>query len=173
MKRIAVLLAFTLALCLPLTAHADEASRRAKAEEMVQLLHMDTLMKQLMDGMRQQVSTTTQQLAGKTLTPQDQARLDEFQQKLYAMIDAQIGWKAIEPDILDLYAETFTDDELDGILAFYKSPAGISMVQKLPGLTTQAMQLTQSRMATLQPQVKQMIADFARESAPRASPKAQ
>jgi hypothetical protein len=167
MKRSAIFLVFLLTL--PLTARADEASRRAKAEEMVSLLHMDTLMKQFMDTIRQQASANAQQLAGKSLTPENQAKLDDFQNKMFAVIESQIGWKVLEPDILDLYAKTFTDEELDGILAFYKSPAGISMVEKLPGLTTQAMQLTQSRMAALQPQLRQMIVDFSHETAPKAS----
>ena len=172
MKRSALFLALAFCLTLPLAARADEASRRAKAEEMVTLLHMDTLMKQMMDAMEKQVSTSVRQMApGNNLTPQQQAKLDEYNKKVFALIESQMGWKAIEPDILDLYAKTFTDEELDGILAFYKSPAGISMVEKLPGLTTQAMQLTQSRMVALQPQLKQMLVDFAKQSnTPPASP---
>jgi hypothetical protein len=48
MKRLPVL--FALFLILPLAAHADEASRRVKAKEMVSLLHIDTLMQQMMDN---------------------------------------------------------------------------------------------------------------------------
>jgi hypothetical protein len=48
MKRIVLLLA--LVVCLPLRGHADETSRRAKAHEMLALLHMDRLMDQMMNG---------------------------------------------------------------------------------------------------------------------------
>jgi hypothetical protein len=160
MKRIALLAA----LVLPLTAHADEASRRVKAQEMVTLVHVDTLMKQVMDNMEQQIITMARQNAGKDIPPAQQARLDAFQHKVFALIEDQVSWKALGPDILDLYAKTFTDDELDGIIAFYKSPAGISMVEKLPGLSAQAMQISQSRVQAIMPQVQQMIVDFAKES---------
>jgi hypothetical protein len=168
MKRSAVLLVVLL-LTLSLTARADEASRRAKAQEMVTLLHMDTLMKQMMDNVHQQAAAAAQQRASKSMTPQEKAKLDDFQNRMFALIESQMGWKSLEPDILDLYAKTFTDEDLDGMLAFYKSPAGISMVQKLPGLMTQAMQLTQSRIVALQPQLKQMISDFSSETAPKES----
>jgi uncharacterized protein len=52
MKRIVLFLG--LVVCLPLTAHADDASRHAKAQEMLTLLHMDRLMDQLTNGMMEQ-----------------------------------------------------------------------------------------------------------------------
>ena len=135
MKRLGLLLCFLL--CLPLTARADEASRRVKAQEMVALLHMDTLMQQMMDIMQKQMSTNLRQLCAcdKTETQQQQALLDDFTKKAFTLVESRMGWKAIEPEILDLYARTFTDEELDGMLAFYKSPAGISMIAKMPSIT--------------------------------------
>jgi uncharacterized protein len=162
MKRIALLL--TLFLCLPPTVHADEASRRAKAQEMLTLLHMDRLMNQLMNTALQQTSAITKQLGGKTVKPEDQARIDEFQKKVFQLVESQMGWKALEPDYVDIYAKNFTDEQLDAILAFYKSPTGVALVEKLPTLTAQGMQIAQAKMATLQPQLKQMIQDFAKSA---------
>jgi hypothetical protein len=168
MKRIALLL-LTLVLCFPHSAHADEASRRAKSKELLSLLHMDKLMAQMMDNATQQVTAMTKQMAGDNVTPADQARINDFQKKIFTLIEDQMGWSAMEPAYVDLYAKNFTEEELDGILAFYKSPAGISMVQKLPALTSQGIQLAQDRMASIQPQLRQMIDDFAK-NAPSAGP---
>jgi len=52
MNRLALLL--TLALFLPVTAHADETSRRAKAKEMVNLLHTDRGVQQISDNFMKQ-----------------------------------------------------------------------------------------------------------------------
>lgn len=160
MKRLALLLC--LVLCLPLTARADEASRRAKAQEMVTLFHMDTLMQQMMDTMQKQVAANARQMCAcdKSQTPQQQALLDDFTKNVFTLVESRMGWKAIEPNILDLYARNFTDEELDGILAFYKSPAGISMITKMPAMTTQAMQLSQSKMTELMPELQKMMLDF-------------
>jgi hypothetical protein len=166
MKRIALLLALTL--CLPLTAHADEASRRAKAKEMLTLMHMDTTMSKMMDNAMQQMSAMSKQLGGGSgsVTPEQQARLDDFQKKVFALIETQMSWKNLEPDYIELYAKNFTDEQLDGIIAFYKSPAGVAMVEKLPTLTTEGMQLAQTRMTAIQPQLMQMIQNFAKSAAP-------
>ena len=162
MKRFTLLL--VLVLCLPLTARADEASRRVKAQEMVILLHMDTLMQQMMDTMQKQMSSNLRQLCAcdKTATPQQQALLDDFTKKAFALVESRMGWKSLEPEILDLYARTFNDEELDGMLAFYKSPAGVSMITKMPTITTQAAQISQSKMSALIPEMQKMIQDFAK-----------
>jgi hypothetical protein len=160
MKRLSLLL--VLVFCLPLTARADEASRRVKAQELLTLLHMDTLSQQVMDTMQKQAAANARQLCAcdKTPTPQQQALLDDFEKKVFALVESRVGWKALEPDILDLYARTFTDEELDGIIAFYKSPAGISMVEKLPTITTQAMSISQAKVTAMMPELKQMMQDF-------------
>ena len=148
MKRIALLV---LVLSLSLTSHADEASRRAKAQEMLTLLHLDRVMDQMMTNMMEQVSTTTKQLAGTNIKPEDQAKIDGFQKRVFNLIQSQLGWTALEPEYVDIYAKNFTDEQLDSILVFYKSPTGVALVEKLPTLTAQGMQLAQSKMILLQP----------------------
>ena len=163
MKRILLLL--TIVFSLPLAAHADEASRRVKAQEMLTLLHMDRLMDQMTNGMLEQMSTMTKQLGGDNIKPVDQAKLDDFQKKVFELIQSQLGWKSLEPEYVDIYAKNFTDEQLDVILAFYKSPTGVALVEKLPTLTTQGMQIAQDRMVALQPKLKQMLDDFAKSAA--------
>ena len=153
----------------PLAAHADLASRRAKAEEMLLLFHMDRLMDQMMSGTMDQMSTMTKQLGATSIKPEDQARLDDFQKRLFQLISSQVGWKALEPDYIDLYANNFTEEQLDAILAFYKSPAGAALIDKLPTLTSQGMQIAQAKMTALQPQIKQMLDDFAKTAAAHAA----
>jgi uncharacterized protein len=160
MKRLALVLC--LIFSLPHTAHADEASRRAKAKEMITLLHMDRLMTQMMDSIMKQTSTMSKQMAGSNATPADQAKIDEFQHKIFALLDSQLGWKALEPEYITIYANNFTDEELDGIIAFYKSPAGASLVEKLPALTAEGSKISQEKLAIVLPQLKQMIEDYSK-----------
>jgi uncharacterized protein len=170
MNRLTILLA--LALCFPLAAHADEASRRAKAEQLIDLLHVDRMVTQVMNNVLQQTSAITTQRSGGTLTPETKAALDDFQKKLVDTIEPQIGWKALQPEYVRLYAEAFTDEQLDGMIAFYKSPAGTALREKMPGVNQQANQLMQSKVAALQPQVKQMFEAFQKSLPEKTSPPA-
>jgi hypothetical protein len=160
MKRFTLLL--VLVLCLPLTVRADEASRRVKAQELVTLLRLDTLMQQMMDTVQKQTSAMALQSSRSARTPQQQARLDDFNKKVFALIESRMGWQAMEPDILDLYARNFTDEELDAMLVFYKSPAGVAVIAKTPTITAQSSQMAMERMTKLMPELNQMVQDFAK-----------
>jgi len=145
---------------------ADEASKRAKAEQLFMLLRMDTMMDQLMVGVKKQVQQITESMPGADqATPEQKKQITDFQQRVMDVVNQKIGWKALEPDFINLYASTYTEEELDGIVAFYKSPIGQKMIEKTPVLTAKSTQITQQKMSELQPQLSQMVQDFMKQMA--------
>jgi hypothetical protein len=160
MKRLAFLLC--LLFCLPPTAHADAASKHAKVQEMLELLRIDRAMDQVMNMVQQQATADTNaQLTGKGASEDQKARVDAFQKQLFQFVEDQIGWKSMQNDYIDMYSQTFTEDEIDGILAFYKSPAGAALIAKTPELTSKASVLVAKKMLTLKPEIQKMVQDFA------------
>jgi hypothetical protein len=160
-----------LALSFPLTAHAaDDAAKRAKVQQMLELVHMDRMMDQMMSGIRQQVTAMTNQMVGDKATPEQKAQLEKFQQQMFDFVETRAGWKAMEPDFIELYTQTYTDEELDGIIAFYRTPAGASMIAKTPELTQKALAISQKRVIELVPELQKMTQDFAKTAAKKNPP---
>nr|WP_276510032.1 DUF2059 domain-containing protein [Niveibacterium umoris] len=62
---------------------------------------------------------------------------------------------------LDIYQKTFTQKEVDGMLSFYKSPAGQAVIKKMPQVMQASMQIMQARMSKLVPQIQQITAEGA------------
>lgn len=179
MRRFASLLLLTTSLSLPLAAHADEASHKAKAEQMILLLHLDRMVNGVMQNALQQSAALTSQHYGGHMTPAATASLNDFQKKLTDTLQPQIGWEALKPDYVRIFAETYPEDQIDSMLAFYKSPAGQALIEKLPSVEQQVGQILQKKVQALQPQVKQMFDDFQKslpantpEAAPGTSPSA-
>jgi uncharacterized protein len=56
-----------------------------------------------------------------------------------------------------VYTDTYTEEEIDGILAFYKSPAGKAFIQKMPEVMQRSMPVMMQMMSDLQPQIKTMM----------------
>ena len=167
MRRIALL---PLVLCASfLTAHADEASKRTKAQEMLGLLHTERISQQIEGNIMKQAAAMPQQLFGGEVPAAQKEKFDAFQQKLKQMTEDQISWKVLEPQYVDLYAKTYTESELDAILAFYKSPAGQSMLAKSPELSAQSVQLVQARMSVLQPELQKLAQDFVQSTKPAST----
>lgn len=158
-----VLIALTLGCS---SARADEASKRAKAEQLFALLHMDRMMDQLMAGVKSQIQQIVQTMPGSDqATPEQKKQITDFQQRVLTVVNDKLGWKALEPDFITLYASTYTEEELDGIIGFYKSPVGQKMLDKTPELMTKSTQITQQKMREVQPQLNQMVQDFMKSMA--------
>jgi len=163
------LLPLVLCTSLAVGAHADETTKRAKAQVMINLLHTERVSQQLEANIMKQVDAMPQQLFGGQVPAEHKAKFDAFEQQLKQTTDAQIGWKVLDLQYVDLYAKTYTEPELDAILTFYKSPAGQSMLTKAPELTTQSMQIVQAKMQTLQPQLQKLAQDFVQSTKPAAT----
>jgi hypothetical protein len=114
---------------------------------------------------KQATALTDAQLNGKGVPPEQKARFDAFQKQLFTFIETQLSWKSLEPDYVELYSQTFTEEEIDAMIAFYKSPAGQSMIAKTPELTQKSSVLVQKKMITLIPQMQKMVQDFASTAA--------
>src|ERR1700679_1197159 len=171
MNRLALLLVLSLPFC-SVSAHADDASHRAKAEEVMTLLHSERLVEQVSANLKKQVADAANKVIGASPTPEQSAQAADVENKAFKLIDDQIGWKTMEPGFADVYAKNFTDAELDAIIAFYKSPAGEALLVKMPQANTQVGEFGSSKMATLEPQLKQLFQDFQKSQAATPHPPA-
>ena len=174
-QRWVAVLVLTLAVA-PCAARADEASKRAKVEELVSLMHMDRMMNQMLDAVKGQTEQMMQQLPGAdSMTPGQKKIVADYQAKAMQIVIDSMGWKALEPQFVTLYAQNFTEDEIDGMVTFYKSPTGQAVLSKMPQLMSSAMQLTQSRMVDVQPKLKALMEDMVKQmdaATPKSSPPA-
>lgn len=154
---------FLLLLSLPLSsiAHADEASKRAKIEELIQLTKLDQLLSQTSSQMTARMKqSAAQQNARHAFTPEQQKAVDLYIAQVQTITQNAVSWEKIKPMVLQVYSETYTDQELDGILAFYHSPAGQALIAKSPQLMSRTMQLVNTQITEVQPQIQKANEEF-------------
>ena len=136
---------------------ADEASKIAKVEEFFRLSRFQQTMGQLMQMVRQQTDARMiEQISGSQVPPGPREDLNRYQDEIYDLLDEAMGWEAMKAEYIRAYVDAFTEEELDGIVAFYRSPAGQSLVEKTPQLMARASQVTQQRMATIAPKLQEL-----------------
>lgn len=63
---------------------------------------------------------------------QAQADMQDFQQRVFAIMNSHMAWQTMKPVYVAIYDETFTVDELRPLVAFFKSPAGQAYIDKTP-----------------------------------------
>jgi hypothetical protein len=144
-----LIVGLTLLWCASL-ARADEASKSAKAEELLQLAQGDQMMKMMEPMMKGMLAQ-----AEKDIPAEQRAKVGEMQEKIMALIAVSLS-KA-KPALVKVYTDTYSEEELDGILAFYKSPAGKALLQKMPEVMQRSMPVMMQMMGDLQPQMNAMM----------------
>ena len=177
MKSLARALLFSLALSS--FAHADDASKRTKVEELIRLTKVNDLLNQMTDQMATRMrASAAQQSASHSFTPAQEKLINEYIDQVQSITRSAVSWEKIKPTLIQVYTETYTDQELDGIITFYRSPAGQAMIAKSPQLMNKTVQLVQSQMGEVQPQLVQANQEFSRKmkelnSAPQPQPSTQ
>ena len=168
MKLIKLVLACAAFVSLPALA---EPATEATIKEVLVASHAQKLIEGMtlqFDGM---MATATQQaLQGRTPTAKQQQAITNMQGKMSALMKESLTWAKFEPMYIRLYQQTFTEEEVAGILAFYKTPAGQALIEKLPLLTQNLMKEMPIMLADISPRLRQIQAEFAVEMKAASEP---
>lgn len=141
-------------------AHAQDGGTTAKAQQLFALMHMEATYDQLMQQLLAQTQKTTVSLFPTgTMNDAQKREYAAFMARVDAAIADSFSWKVLEPEFAKLYASNFSDSELDGILAFYRSPVGQAMIAKTPALMSAASAISMQHVQALEPQLRQMMTD--------------
>lgn len=164
-------LALTPAAFAQTAATATQDAHHTKAEELIRLTHVDQITNQLTGQITARMrASAEQQNARHAFTPEQQKLVADYIDQVQTLTQGAVTFDKLKPSIVEAYASTYTDPELDGIIAFYRTPAGQAMIAKSPQLSNKTVQLVQTQMATIQPQLQQASEDFARKMRETSSP---
>jgi hypothetical protein len=145
------------------------AAQRTLAAKLLEVMQVQQTMEQQFDGMRgAQLEAMQRMMAGQATSPEAKQRMEKMHAAITDLIKKELSWTAIKAEFVDMYASTFTADELHGLIDFYESPIGRAFVAKTPELTRRAMELTTGRMQALLPRVQQLIMETMQQAAPPA-----
>jgi uncharacterized protein len=120
---------------------------------------MDALMKQAMQQVTQ----------GQPVTPEVQKQIERGQSEAMSMMKEVLDWNKLEPMYVRIYQKSFTQPEIDGLIAMYKSPAGQMLLTKMPvvlqNATAEVQQLMQPVMMRIQRLQQDVLAQIQAEKA--------
>ncbi|MBF8756162.1 MAG: DUF2059 domain-containing protein [Pseudomonas putida] len=165
MTRLRVLCAAVVLACASGQVLAATASHNAAAEKFLTLVNAD----KLGTPVYMQVQQMFAQRFAQTKAPESKKNvLDSYQAKANAALDNAIGWKKIKPKMVDMYTQTFTEQELKDLVKFYESPLGKKVLREMPRVTQQSAQLTQQSLEPAVPVVNKLLDDMTKELDPNA-----
>ena len=145
------------------TAMAAPAS-----DESIKELLAVTQAQKVLDSTRAQVDSLMNQAAqqalkGKAPTAKQQQAIAKMKSRLADLTQDEFAWNKVEPMYLRLYRESFTEEEVAGMLSFYKSAAGQAVVNKMPLLMQKIMVEIPRMLTAMAPRMKEIQKDFVAE----------
>lgn len=145
------------ALMASFTVQAAPASQDS-VEALLSVTKTEAVMDSLYSGMDQMMrQTVNQTVEGKSLSAEQQHAIDTLPEKFVAIMRKEMSWQQMKPLYVRLYRETFEQEEIDGMLAFYNSPTGTALINKTPLLMQKSLTLSQELLQSAVPRMNTAI----------------
>ncbi|MDD2830213.1 MAG: DUF2059 domain-containing protein [Sulfuricurvum sp.] len=121
--------------------------------------------RKLVDTIKEQSETMInrsiqQILVGKNPTPKQMKAIEKMKKNMLIVMQDEVSWEKLEPMYIRLYKETFSQEEIDGIIVFYKTPAGKALINKMPTLMQKTMIEVQKVSLEMMPKLQQVQQQF-------------
>jgi uncharacterized protein len=136
---------------------SDQPPSDASIHEILELTLVQKALTQLNAQTEQWVRDNVKaSLKGRTLDAQEQKIMDTELNSDLAVVEREISWEKMEPIYINIYRNTFTQKEVDDMIAFYKTPSGRSAIQKVPMVMQQTLAEVKTRMDGIMPEIRQI-----------------
>lgn len=114
---------------------------------------MDSIMQQAVDEAAQ----------GHPLSSVAQNSADRCRADLHVAIREDLSWDKMMPIYVAIYQKAFTQEEINALTAFYKTPLGQKIVVKLPEAMKNAEEQTMEAMRPMMQRIREMQQEIAQE----------
>jgi hypothetical protein len=159
------LLAFALAVLAPGLAWAEPAKPETIAEMLVVTKAqsmIESVYKNVDDMMKGALDQAMAEAPGDT--DDKRAFAESVSRKMVAIMREEMSWETMRPMYQRIYGDSFTQEELLGVLDFYKTPAGQAMIDKMPVVMQKTMAEMQQRMGPMMQRLQRAMQESVEEA---------
>lgn len=161
MKKLFITLILGTVISIP--AFAQPTSKDS-VKELLKITKSEQFLGQMSPQINNMMHSSIEKLTrGKKLTKKQELALVNYSQELGKIMQEELTWAKLEPEMIKIYAEEFTQEEVDGMIQFYKTPVGQSTIDKMPIVMQKSMQVGYKQMDAITPKIMQAAEKFAKE----------
>ncbi len=161
MKKILALVGIML---LSLSAFAETKPSDASLDELLSITDSQKLIDNMWPQMDAMLKNSAKQSLGETTLNDEQQKIsDKTQEKMATLFKEEFAYEKMKPMIIKIYKESFSQDEIDGMITFYKSKAGKAVIKKMPGVMQSTMENVQAQMSQIVPKLQKIQQDSINE----------
>jgi hypothetical protein len=153
MRKVIVAL-FCLLLAGAAPALADETHHRQLAMELMELHNAQQMVEQAAEQVKGRLLSRFAELSA---TAADPEAVEQGRDQAAALIEQEFAWDNLKADYVDMYVSFFTEEELQAIVDFTKSPAGRKLQDVTPALLMKSQAIGQQHSKKVIPEVDKII----------------
>jgi hypothetical protein len=151
---------------LPVAALAGDAERRQLAEEFLTVNKVKEQVELMYTKVEEIVIS---QIKAIDIPEEREKNLLAMEMIARDLLFKGLSWDSLKEEYLQLYTETFSEEELRGIIEFSKSPLGQKMAEKTPVLMQKSMEIGRQHAQQVMPQVQQSLQDYLKANVKQAA----
>ncbi len=129
---------------LSLTVNAGTNGQTAAAKRLLESMNMEASLNGTIDAMLQ-------------LQIQRNPAMAPYKQVMKKFFSKYMSYDSLKNDFVTIYADAFTETELNDFAAFYSTPTGKKAISKMPELSSKGAQLGASRVQAHTQELQDMI----------------
>lgn len=146
------------------TAATAEPASEASIRELLTVTQARELVDSMNTQLDEQMSTGIRIALGERKpTPKQQRAIDNMKGKMLVVMRGELAWERMEPMYIRVYRESLSEEEVAGMLAFYRTPAGQALIRKMPLMMQKIMPEIQGLMGSAIPKLEQAQREFMAE----------
>ena len=146
-----------LALLCPALYAADTPPSDASLKQLLEVAQVRKALDAVMTQMDTMMNNVFQQVtAGQKVTPEMQKIFDKARADIVAIYKQELTWEKMEPLYLRIYRKSLSQSEVDGMIAFYKTPAGQAVINKMPLILQNTMAEVSQMMGPMMQRLQRM-----------------
>jgi hypothetical protein len=135
-------------------ALAQNKTARPDIDELLTLTRVQKTSESAIEHVKSMMADVAKQT---NVSPDAAEKTKTMQDKMFTLIESEMGWNKMKTEYARVYAEVFSPDEVRGLIAFYKTPVGQAFLDKQPLLMQKTMEMAQKRMMDVMPKVQEMV----------------
>ncbi len=144
-----VLLALVVLLCFTGLAQAQSDQRLKAAENLLEAMNVKVALQKSIDAMLD-------------VQLRQRPAMRPYKDILLKFYRKYMSYESLKDDMVQIYADAFSEKELNEIAKFYRSPVGQKTIEKMPELLAKGAKLGIERVRKNLPELRSMIAKEAK-----------
>jgi uncharacterized protein len=145
----------------------------ADAAAVIDRMRFDEMMVKVMEQQKKTMVGMSQQMAKQMGTKFDPKDFEEYQGKVMDVMQEAMDIPQMKKDITEIYAQTFSKEELTAMSDFYATPAGQTLNEKQPEVQQKLQAIMMPRIMSAMPKIQQMGMEFGKQQQAKAAAAAQ